>query len=87
MYVSSLVPNTQQSVNLLGPLGQMGEGSTSRTELSNGPPPATLNDMVLVRVVGRLFEKTDDDLQKEVNSIKRICTEKVSCSSCSSHFA
>lgn len=77
MYVSSLVPNTQQSVGLLGPLGQIGEASTSRTELNNGPPPATLNDMVLVRVVGRLFEKTDDELQKEINAIKRFCTEKV----------
>lgn len=71
MYVSSLTPSSQ---------GLAPEASTSRTDLSNGgvPPAASLNDMVLVRVVGQLFEKTDDELQKEVNSIKKVCTEKVS---------
>lgn len=67
MYVSKLVPAPASAPQK--------EPSTSQPE--HTPTTATLADMVMVRVVGRLFDKTDDELQREVTTIKRICTEKV----------
>lgn len=69
MYVSKLVP-ASPAANIPK------EASTSQAE--HTPTTATLADMVLVRIVGRLFDKTDDELQREITNIKRICTEKVS---------
>ncbi|KAG8760622.1 hypothetical protein FRC14_002468 [Serendipita sp. 396] len=66
MYVSKLVPST----TALPPIAEASNRPESVTAT------ATLADMVLVRVVGRLFDKSDDELQREINSIKRICTEK-----------
>jgi hypothetical protein len=68
MYVSKLVP----SATIPPPLET---GPPSRSEPTTST--ATLADMVLVRIVGRLFEKTDDELQREITNIKRFCTEKV----------
>jgi hypothetical protein len=69
MYVSKLVPAT----TIIQPPVESGPPSRSEPTTST----ATLADMVLVRIVGRLFEKTDDELQREITNIKRFCTEKV----------
>jgi hypothetical protein len=69
MYVSKLVPAT----TTIQPPVESGQPSRSEPTTST----ATLADMVLVRIVGRLFEKTDDELQREITNIKRFCTEKV----------
>ncbi|KAG8835271.1 hypothetical protein FRC17_004578 [Serendipita sp. 399] len=66
IYVSKLVPSTAAHP----PAAE----ASSRPE--SVTPAATLADMVLVRVVGRLFDKSDDELQREINNIKRFCTEK-----------
>jgi hypothetical protein len=67
MYVSKLVP--------AAPSPAAPETPPARPE--SLAATATLADMVLVRIVGRLFEKTDDELQREITQIKRFCTEKV----------
>lgn len=66
MYVSKLVPSS----------GGLPQSSDAGKQEMAPPPAATLADMVLVRVVGRLFDKTDDELQREINGIKKYCTEK-----------
>lgn len=72
MYASKLTPSAP-SDNLIS------EPSTSRVEPPPPPPAAaTIADMPLVKIIGRLFDKEDDELQREINSIKRFCTEKVS---------
>jgi hypothetical protein len=70
MYVSKLVPSPAAAIQ---PPPESGPSSRSEPTTST----ATLADMVLVRIVGRLFEKTDDELQREITNIKRFCTEKV----------
>jgi len=70
MYVSKLVPSDTTTVQ---PSPE--SGPSSRPDPTTAT--ATLADMVLVRIVGRLFEKTDDELQREITNIKRFCTEKV----------
>jgi len=45
------------------------------------PSPApsisgNVDDMPLVKTVGRLFDRSDADLQRDINALKRVCTEK-----------
>lgn len=55
--------------------------STSRDRESMGSPTGisgNVADMSLVRTVAQLFKVTEPDVQKEVDQLKPICTEKVS---------
>ncbi|EJU00294.1 hypothetical protein DACRYDRAFT_54447 [Dacryopinax primogenitus] len=49
---------------------QSGSGAWS-TQYSH-----SVADMPLVKTVGRLFRKSDQDVQKDINALRRVCTEK-----------
>lgn len=51
--------------------------SGSRHGASDSVSSTDIHQMELVQAVGRLFGKSDADLQQDVLSIRRICTEKV----------
>ena len=70
MYAEKLVPQNAADV--------------ARAAGSAYPEPSTLtqstlsiHDMPLVKAVGRLFDKSDDEMYKEVQAIRGKCTEKV----------
>lgn len=57
--------------------------SSSRHTLDSVPPSipgmvTNVQEMPLVKAVGRLFGKTNADLTRDVVAIRRLCTEKVS---------
>jgi hypothetical protein len=51
--------------------------STSRDESSSTWPSSNVADMTLVRTVAHLFKISEATIQKEIDQIKHICTEKV----------
>jgi len=73
MYADKLVPQNAADV--------------ARAASSAYPEPTTsthsthstlsIHDMPLVKVVGKLFDKTDDEMYREVQAIRAKCTEKV----------
>jgi len=70
MYAEKLVPQNAADV--------------ARAAVSPYPEPSTsahsthsIHDMPLVKMVGKLFDKTDDELYREVQAIRGKCTEKV----------
>ncbi|KAG8902226.1 hypothetical protein FRC00_000142 [Tulasnella sp. 408] len=50
-----------------------GTGDTMRF---TPPSLATVDDMPLVNVVGKLFDKTKKELQNDINTVRQFCSEK-----------
>lgn len=72
MYAEKLVP--QNAADVARAAGSAyPEPSTSTSSQST----LSIHDMPLVKAVGKLFGKADDELYKEVQAIRGKCTEKV----------
>lgn len=70
MYADKLVPqNAADVARAAGPT--YSEPSTSNHST------LSIHDMPLVKEVGKLFDKADDELYREVQAIRSKCTEKV----------
>lgn len=69
MYASKISPQSPRTSLYDSSPPKAGEPST---------PTADIADMTLVKTVGDLFGKSQQDVQRDINVIKKICTEKVS---------
>lgn len=84
-YCATLVPpEPSSSSSRLHPTNTPASPSTSKLTLDQGPPPSipgmatNVQEMPLVQAVGRLFNKPEHELTKDVVAIRRMCTEQVS---------
>lgn len=72
MYADKLVPQSAADVARAA-----GSAHPEPTTSTHSTLTLSINDMPLVKVVGKLFDKTDDELYREVQAIRGKCTEKV----------
>ena len=75
MYTAKLTDGVAQQRASATAVSSNGNGSTI------APPSPYLSgnvaDMPMSRTIGRLFGKTDAEVQKDINELKHYCTEKV----------
>lgn len=67
MYASKISPQSPRTSLYDSPSPKAGEPST---------PAPNISDMALVKIVGDLFGKSQQDVQRDINVIRKICTEK-----------
>jgi hypothetical protein len=72
MYAEKLVPQNAADVARAARSAYPEPSTSTQSTLS-----VNVHDMPLVKAVGKLFEKTDDELYREVQAIRSKCTEKV----------
>jgi len=70
MYAEKLVPQNAADVARAAGSAYPEPSTSTQSTLS-------IHDMPLVKAVGKLFDKADDELYKEVQAIRGRCTEKV----------
>jgi hypothetical protein len=73
MYSNKLTLPREES----GPSGGVRRAPKERDSWVQIPADGLIADMPLVQTVGRLFGVEDADLQKDVNAVAKICTDKV----------
>lgn len=77
MYAAKLVPST--SSDTASDSGYATAGTPRSEPASSVPPSAVSNisDMPFVQTVARLFNYTEHEVQNDLASLKKTCTEKV----------
>jgi len=77
-YSPSLQPAPSPNLNAPSTPSSSNRNSTF---FDQPPPPTTapvdLSEMPFVQALGRVFDKTDAELKRDVQNLKRICTEQV----------
>ena len=75
MYTAKLAPQTSPDS-----FNDSASASTSRggdASSSAGGPNVNVADMPLFKTIASLFGRTQPDVQRDINTLKRTCTEKV----------
>ncbi|GJJ09370.1 hypothetical protein Clacol_003592 [Clathrus columnatus] len=67
MYASKLSPQSPRESLYDSPSVKVGEPSS---------PPVNISDMTLVKTVATLFGKSQQDVQRDINVMRKVCTEK-----------
>jgi hypothetical protein len=79
MYTAKLVPKTMPQVDTASSSASDSGYSSSRAGDGASSPglSTSVMDMPLVQTISRLFGYTTAEVQRDINTIKRFCTEQV----------
>lgn len=80
-YVERLVPTSEPPDNHYSAASPVTNGAGPST--SAAVMFASVSEMPLVKTVARLFGHTDQEVQSDLNSLRKTCTTKVCCQSTS----